>query len=78
MTVKNKSSPKPKIVMTVRIDDETWTNFRKRCIENNEKYSHRLETILRDYLKYTQKIESLIKGCENNEQKNEKGNAEQE
>lgn len=50
MTVKVKEPSKPKIVVTVRIDEETWTNFRKSCIERNEKYSHRLEGILKEYL----------------------------
>ena len=49
MTVKREPS-KPKIVVTVRIDEETWTNFRKDCIDKNEKYSPTLEKILKGYL----------------------------
>jgi hypothetical protein len=40
-----------KTVVTIRIDNDIWTNFRKRCIDKDVKYSHELEKILSIYLR---------------------------
>jgi len=39
-----------KVTVTVKIDEQTWIDFRKKCIDKNKKYSYMLEKILNDYL----------------------------
>jgi hypothetical protein len=41
---------KPKITVSIKINDDIWTNFRHLCIDEDVKYGNKIEEIIQEYL----------------------------